>query len=93
MTTERLLPKPFFMRTKRKGNTGSPCLTPWEADKVEEGEPLIRIENKVEYRRERIQLTHTGIKPKSRIISLTFFQLRLLKDLDVSNFIRKLGSF
>ena len=37
------LPMPSDIRIKRKGESGSPCLSPREGVKVEEGIPLIRI--------------------------------------------------
>ena len=42
------------MRMKRKGERGSPRQIPREESNMEEGEPLTRIEKKVEEMRERI---------------------------------------
>lgn len=37
-------PNPSIMNMKRKGESGSPCLSPLEERKISEGEPLIKIE-------------------------------------------------
>jgi hypothetical protein len=39
--------RPSAMITKRKGESGSPCLMPLEGEKVLEGVPLMRMEKKV----------------------------------------------
>ena len=47
-------PRPSAIRTKRKGDSGSPCLMPREAEKGHEGAPLTRIEKNAEEVRFRI---------------------------------------
>ena len=58
------------MRTKRKGESGSPCRMPLEAEKGQEGTPLTRIEKKAIEVRFMIQLTHVRSKPKARKVAL-----------------------
>jgi hypothetical protein len=53
-----LLPSSSAIRVKRKGERGSPCLIPIEGEKVEEGDPLIKMEKKAEEVRDTIQLVH-----------------------------------
>jgi hypothetical protein len=45
------------MRMKRKGESGSPCRMPLEAEKGREGMPLNKIEKKADEVRFKIQLT------------------------------------
>jgi len=48
-------PRPSTVITKRKGERGSPCLMPHEGEKGWEGDPLTRMEKKVEVMRFMIQ--------------------------------------
>ena len=57
--------RPSAIRTKRKGERGSPCLIPLVGEKGGEGIPLTRIEKKVEEMRFIIHLIHNWWKPKS----------------------------
>lgn len=44
------------MRMNRKGERGSPCLIPLEGENVPVGDPLRRIEKKVEETKDKIHL-------------------------------------
>jgi hypothetical protein len=59
------LPKPSSIRIERKGERVSPWKMLQEGEKVPKGEPLIRIEKKVEEMRDIIHLIYIGEKPKS----------------------------
>jgi hypothetical protein len=61
---------PSAIRMKRKGESGSPCLIPLEGEKVFEGTPLMRMENRAEEVRLMIQETQMGSKPKARRFDL-----------------------
>ena len=58
---------------------------PREGEKVEEGEPLTKMEKKVEEIRERIQRTQSWQKRKSNSVFSMKGQLSLSKDLERSN--------
>jgi hypothetical protein len=62
---------------KRKGERGSPCRIPLEGEKVEYGEPFMRMEKKAEEVRDMIQPTQMGEKPKARRERCMYFQLIL----------------
>ena len=47
-------PRPSTIRIKRKGERGYPWRIPCEGEKVEEGEPLTKMEKNAEEIRERI---------------------------------------
>jgi hypothetical protein len=61
---------PSSIRMKRKGERGSPCFIPLEGEKGFEGTPLMRMENKVEEVRLKIQETQMGSKTKARRVDL-----------------------
>jgi hypothetical protein len=61
---------PLAVRMKRKGESGSPCLIPLEGEKVFEGTPLMRMENRAEEVRLMIQETQMGSNPKARRVDL-----------------------
>jgi hypothetical protein len=75
------------MMTKRKGESGSPCLMPLEGAKVLEGTPFTKMEKKVEEVRFRTQLTQSSLKPKATRRERIYCQLSLSKYLDRSNLI------
>jgi hypothetical protein len=57
---------PSTIKMKRKGESGSPFLISLEGEKVLEGTPLTKMENRADEVRLNIQDTHKGSKPKAR---------------------------
>jgi hypothetical protein len=51
-----------------KGERESPCLMPQEGEKVEEGDPLTKIEKREEELRERTYLIQIGENPKEVMV-------------------------
>ena len=80
-----ICPNPYIIRTKRKGERGSPFLMPIEGWKVLEGVPLTRMEKKVVETKVKIQFTKWLQKPKSNSIYFKNFQLSLSKALERSS--------
>jgi hypothetical protein len=54
------------MIMKRNGDRGPPCMIPRVGEKGREGTPLMRIENKEDEVRFRIQFTQEESKPKAK---------------------------
>jgi hypothetical protein len=71
--------------TKRKGERGSPCLMPLIGEKVLEGTPFTNMETKDEELRLRTHLIHSSLNPKATRRECIYYQLSLLKDLEISS--------
>jgi hypothetical protein len=75
-----------------EGDSGSPCLTPWEEEKEPEGTPLIMTEKIAPEIQALTHLHHLGEKPNLRQTLNRKFQLTLSYALTISNLITNDGS-
>lgn len=69
---------------KRKGEIGSPCRTPFRIGVSSVGDPLTRIDVRLEFRYPRIHPCHFFLKPIWSMTDSRKFQLRESKSLEKS---------